>query len=86
VAIGKLAEAIQVINELESISGASLDRGQWVAKIYAALNEKDRDLTLLERGLAAGALGAIYKDDPVWDAISGDSRFGELLRWMGIQQ
>jgi hypothetical protein len=26
------------------------------------------------------------KDGPVWDAISGDSRFGELLRRMGIQR
>jgi hypothetical protein len=86
VAIGKRAEAIQVIKELEAMSGASLDQAQWIAKIYAALNENDRALTWLERGLAAGALGALYKDDPVWDAISGDSRFGELLRRMGIQQ
>ncbi len=86
VAIGKRAEAIQVIKELEAMSGASLDQAQWIAKIYAALNENDRALTWLERGLAAGALGALYKDDPVWDAISGDSRFGELLRRRGIQQ
>jgi hypothetical protein len=77
VAIGKRAEAIQVIKELEAMSGASLDQAQWIAKIYAALNENDRALTWLERGLAAGALGALYKDDPVWDAISGYSRFGE---------
>ena len=59
------------------MSGASLDQAQWIAKIYAALNEKDLALMWLERGLAAGAIGAFYKDDPVWDAISGDSRFGE---------
>jgi hypothetical protein len=47
---------------------------------------RNRALTWLERGLAARALGALYKDDTVWDAISGDSRFGELLRRMGIQQ
>jgi hypothetical protein len=58
------------------MSGASLDQAQWISKIHAALNEKDRALTWPERGLAAGALGALYKDDLIWDAISGDSRFG----------
>ena len=72
--------------ELEAMSGASLDQAQWNAKIYAVLNEKDRALIWLERGLATGALGAFYKDDSVWDAISGDPRFGELLRRMGIPQ
>jgi hypothetical protein len=67
----------RLTKELEAMSGASVDQAQWIAKIYAALNDKDRALTWLERDLAAGALGALYKDDPVCDAISGDSRFGE---------
>src|SRR5262245_4300490 len=85
-AMGKRTEAIKVIKELEAMSGASLDQAQWIAKIYAALNEKDLALTWLERGLAAGAIGALYKDDPVWDPIRSDARFGDLLRRMGIPQ
>jgi serine/threonine-protein kinase len=83
-AMGKRTDAIKVIKELEAMSGASLDQAQWIAKLYAALNEKDRALTWLERGLAAGAIGALYKDDPVWDAIRSDARFGDLLGRMGV--
>jgi serine/threonine-protein kinase len=85
-AMGRRAEAIQVIKELEAMSGSSLDQAQWIAKIYAALNEKDLALSWLERGLAARAIGALLKDDPVYDAIRSDARFGDLLRRMGIPQ
>jgi hypothetical protein len=37
---GKLAEALEVIKELEEISGASLSQAHWVAKIYATLIEE----------------------------------------------
>jgi len=83
---GKRAEALQVIKELEEMSGSGLDEAHWIAKIYATLNEKEQALTWLERGLAAGAIGAFYKDEPVWDTIRGDPRFADLLRRMGIPQ
>ena len=63
---------------------AALDQAQFIAKIYAALNEKELALTWLERGLAAGAIGSFYKDEPVWDPIRGDARFPDLLLRMGI--
>jgi TolB-like protein len=81
---GKQAEAFQVIKELEEISGANLDQAVWIAKIYATLNDKQLALTWLERGLATGAIGSFYKDDPVWDPIRSDPRFTDLLRRMGI--
>jgi len=81
---GKRAEALQVIKELERMSGPNLDQAHWIAKIYATLNEKEMAFSWLERGLAAGAIGSFYKDDPVWDAIRGDSRFPDLLRRIGI--
>ncbi len=83
---GKRAEVLQIIKELEAMSGASLSQALWIAKIYAVLNEKELALTWLERGLAAGAIGAFYKDDPVWDTIRSDPRFGDLLRRMGVPQ
>jgi adenylate cyclase len=83
---GKRAEALQVIKELEEISGANLDQGLWIAKIYATLNDKELAFSWLERGLATGAIGSFYKDDPVWDSIRSDPRFADLLRRMGIPQ
>ena len=79
---GKRAEALQIIKELEEMSGASLSQAHWIAKIYATLNEKELALTWLERGLATGAIGAFYKDEPVWDPIRSDPRFAALVEKM----
>ena len=68
------------------MSGASLSQAHWIAKIYATLNEKEQTLSWLERGLNVEAIGGFYKDEPVWDAIRSDARFGDLLRRMGIPQ
>jgi TolB-like protein/Flp pilus assembly protein TadD len=83
---GKRAEALQIIKELEGMSGANLDQAHWIAKIYAALNEKELAFSWLERGLAAGAIAIFFKDEPVWDPIRSDPRFADLLRRMGIPQ
>jgi eukaryotic-like serine/threonine-protein kinase len=81
---GKRAEALQIIKDLEGISGANLSQAHLIAKIYATLNEKEMALSWLERGLATGAIGVFYKDDPVWDAIRSDPRFTDLVRRTGI--
>jgi hypothetical protein len=79
---GKRAEALQIIKELEEMSGASLSQAHWMAKIYATLNEKEQALSWLERGLATGAIGGFYKDEPVWDPIRSDPRFEALVEKM----
>jgi len=78
----KRAEALQIIKELEEMSGASLSQAHWIAKIYATLNEKELALAWLERGLATGAIGFFYKDDPVWDPIRSDPRFATVVEKM----
>ena len=82
---GKRPEALQIIKELEEMSGASVSQAHWIAKIYATLNEKELALTWLERGLAAGPIGFFYKDEPVWDPIRSDPRFADLLWRMGLK-
>jgi serine/threonine-protein kinase len=77
---GKRAEALQIIKDLERISEASLSQAHLIAKIYATLNEKETALSWLERGLATGAIGSFYKDEPVWDPIRGESRFEALVQ------
>jgi serine/threonine-protein kinase len=79
---GKRAEALQIIKELEEISGTSLSEAHWMAKIYAILNEKELAFSWLERGLATGAIGVFYKDEPVWDPIRNDPRFEVLVEKM----
>ena len=79
---GKRAAALQVIKDLEGISGASLSQAHLISKIYATLNEKEMALSWLERGLATGAIGTFYKDEPVWDPIRSDSRFEALVQKM----
>jgi TolB-like protein/Flp pilus assembly protein TadD len=83
---GKRAEALQIIKELEEISGANLSQAHWIAKIYATLNEKELAFSWLDRGLATGAIGVFYKDEPVWDSIRSDPRFTDVVRRMGIPQ
>jgi len=51
------------------------------------LNQKEETLMWLERGLAAGAITTnLFQEDPGWDPIRSDPRFGELLRRTGIPQ
>jgi Flp pilus assembly protein TadD len=83
---GKRAEALQIIKELEEMSGAGMSQAHWIAKIYATLNEKEQALSWLERGLATGAIGSFYKDEPVWDPFRSDPRFADLVRQTNIPQ
>jgi serine/threonine-protein kinase len=85
-ASGKRAEALQSIKELEAIAGPSLSTAHWIAKIYATLNDKENAFSWLERGLATGALGVFYKDEPVWDPIRDDPRFEELVGKMVVPE
>jgi serine/threonine-protein kinase len=83
---GKRPEALQRVKELEEMPGMGLSQTQYIATIYAALKEKEQSLAWLERGVAAGEIGAFFKDAPVWDTIRSDVRFGDLLRRMGVPQ
>jgi serine/threonine protein kinase/tetratricopeptide (TPR) repeat protein len=83
---GERAEALQIIKELEEMSGTNLSQAVGIAKIYATLNQKELAFLWLERGLATGAIGAFYKEEPVWDTIRSDPRYADLLRRMGIPQ
>jgi serine/threonine protein kinase len=83
---GKRAEALQIIKDLEAMHESNLSQALWIARIYAALNEKELALTYLQRGFATGAIGFFLKADPVWDPIRGDPRFADLLKQMGLPQ
>ena len=82
---GRRAEALKVIKDLEALS-ANASQSLSIAKIYAALNEKDEVFNSLDRGLGTGMLGIFYPADPTWDSIRDDPRFKVLLRRINIPQ
>ncbi|MEP6637624.1 MAG: protein kinase, partial [Acidobacteriota bacterium] len=82
---GRRAEALKVIKDLEALS-VNASQSLSIAKIYAALNEKDEVFNSLDRGLGKGMLGVFYPADPTWDNLRGDSRFPDLLRRLEIPQ
>lgn len=83
---GKRVEALQIIKELERLSGTSFGQANYIAKIYAALGDNEMAFTWLNRGIESGALGAFYKDEYVWDGMRVDPRFADLLRRIGLTQ
>jgi len=81
---GKKAEALAIIKDLEKISGNDLRQAHWIAKIYSVMGDKDQAFVWLERGLAAGSIGAFYRDESAWDNLRSDPRFPDLLKRMGV--
>src|SRR5436309_7876194 len=57
-------ELLRQANELGPPFTTTWEIGVYIAKIYATLNEKEMALSWLERGLATGAIGSFYKDEP----------------------
>jgi adenylate cyclase len=85
-AAGKKPEALEKIKELEALAGGTLSTAHWIAKIYATLNDKEQAFSWLDRGLATGALGVFYKDEPIWDPIREDPRFEKLVAKLVVPQ
>jgi eukaryotic-like serine/threonine-protein kinase len=79
-------EALKIVKELEQLNGNDLSQAQWIAKIYAALHDKEKALAWLDRGLTTGAIGGFYRDEPVWDSVRDDARFTLLTQRMGLPQ
>jgi tetratricopeptide (TPR) repeat protein len=80
---GKRPEALDVIRQLEARSGDALSQAHWIAKIYAALHDRDLAFSWLNRGFAVRSIGDFYRGEPVWDPIRADPRFAEFERRIG---
>ncbi|HYX29934.1 MAG TPA: hypothetical protein VE863_15440, partial [Pyrinomonadaceae bacterium] len=81
---GRRAEALQVIKQLEAISGADSTQAQYIGGIYVLLGDKEQAFAWLERGLDANAIFFFIKDDPLWDPVRNDPRFAAALKRMGL--
>jgi len=81
---GQRAEALKIVKELEQLNGSDLKQALWIAKVYAALHDKEQALGWLERGMNSGAIAGFYGDEPVWDSVRDDPRFSTLLQRLGV--
>jgi eukaryotic-like serine/threonine-protein kinase len=84
-AAGKPAEARRVLDDLTRMPARSFGAAMAVARIHAALGEKDDALKWL--GEACGERDSIViflKVDPTLESLRGDERFGALLKEMKL--
>ena len=82
---GKRTEALRVVKELEQMTAQGAGQAQYLARIHVALGNKDEAIIWLRKGLETGALTGFYPDDPIWDPIRGDQRFGDLIQHSAVK-
>lgn len=82
---GRGREARQVLAELDELSRRHYVSSVDIAAIYTGLGEKDQSFTCLEKAFQEreARLGFL-KVEPKFDSLRKDSRFGELLRRIGL--
>jgi tetratricopeptide (TPR) repeat protein len=82
---GKKAEAQEVLNDLEQMSGEVYVPASNIALIYAGLDDKDRAFAWLEKAFEERSfLMFSLKVEPRWKSLRTDPRFADLLRRMGL--
>jgi len=83
--MGREARAREMISELQKhVQSTGIGRYE-IALVYAGLGEKDEAFAWLEKSFAARDKGLTYlKVDPCLDPLRSDSRFGDLLRRVGL--
>ena len=89
-AIGDRTRADEILAELEDRSRKEYIHANWIAQIYALLDEKDQAFDWLEKAFneRAPIMGSnALKTYPGWfyNSLRDDSRFQDLLRRQGLQ-
>jgi len=84
---GEKAEAQKVLEELTGISPSPYSFALPIARIHAALGEKDQAFESLRRACDERDSTVIWlKVDPTLDSLRQDQRFAQILRDMGLPQ
>ncbi|MEK6571970.1 MAG: protein kinase [Bacteroidota bacterium] len=82
---GKRSEALNVIDELLTLSKQQYLSPHIVAQVYTALGETDQAFEWLEKAYEVHSGGLVsLKSDYVWDSLRPDPRFSALLRKLGF--
>ncbi len=85
-ALGRREEGEAIMTRLEDETRQRYVRSEIMAMGYAALGDFDRAFTCLERAVEARSAGLIYLHiDPGYEPLDRDSRFGELVRRIGLR-
>jgi hypothetical protein len=83
--MGKRAEAMAVLRELEEKYAGRESPGMYLAEVYAGLGEKDQAFAWLEKDFEARSSVLIYlKVFPV-DPLRDDPRYTDLQRRVGLR-
>jgi TolB-like protein len=84
--MGKQAEAREILSEVERVSQPPyFSQAGWCAMIHALLGERDQAFEWLDRACAAREAAVIFvRQFPDFESLHGDSRFGDLLRRIGL--
>jgi len=82
---GRKTEALQTIAQLQEISKDRYVSPYGVARVYAALNDKEQTFKWLQNAYDDGAVWMAYLAvDPAFDRFRSDRRFQDLLRRVGL--
>ena len=82
---GRKTEALQNIAQLREISRNRYVSPYSVARVYAALNQKEQTFNWLRNACDDRAVWMSYLAfDPVFDRLRSDQRFQDLLRHVGL--
>jgi len=77
---GRLAEAKQMLDEMERLAKSSCFPAPQLALIYLGLDEPEKALDLLEQGFEERSYWMIYLSaDPLYDGLRSHQRFTRLL-------
>lgn len=82
---GRLAEAHNILAQMQKASDGRYLAAPLLARIYLGLGETDRAMERLQQGIEERSFWmTMLKMDPVYDNIRADARFRELLRRVGF--
>jgi tetratricopeptide (TPR) repeat protein len=85
--LGKKAEALAILDELEQLSAQGYVPATSVALVYAGLGENDQAFAWLEKGYEERAFQMQWLNvEPRWNSLHSDPRFAALKRRMGLPQ
>jgi serine/threonine-protein kinase len=81
----QLVEARKILQELGDRSRQTYVQPLALAKIHIGLDKHDEAFNWLGKAFADRSAGLVYlKVDPVFDSISSDARFADLVRRVGL--